>query len=413
MKFLHLADLHFGKSLYGTSLIESGDQAAWTERFLALAAELQPNAVVIAGDVYDRSAPAAEAVELMSRLLTGLTELNVTVLLIAGNHDSAQRLAFARELLAQQKLHISPALTAPGKLARVTLEDEHGPVDFWLMPYVFPALAAQALGAEAFRSYDEAVRALLAAQEIDFSRRTVLVAHQNVTANGVESPRGGSETMVGGVGQVDYTAFDGFEYAALGHIHAGYPVGRPEVRYAGSPLCYHFDETKQPPKGPILVELDEKGTPPRIRTLTIPPLHPLRSLRGSLAEVRAAAASEDCAGAYVQILLTDCRVTPEISDDLRAVCENRNSLLMDLHSEYQSFGGVPEGLSTRDVREKSLSELFSEFYTERSGTGPDEAEQALLRYADALTQHADPHRPPEQRDLDRLLNFALEQEADA
>ena len=168
----------------------------------------------------------------------------------------------------------------------MSLTDEHGPVDFWLLPYLFPALAAEALGTE-LRDYDAAVRAVLAAQPLDPTRRNVLLAHQNVTAGGAEGERGGSESAVGGVGQVEYTAFDAFDYAALGHIHAGYPVGRPAVRYAGSPLCYHFNETKQAAKGPLLVELGAKGSPVTVTLLPIEPLHRLRVLEGAYEALRA------------------------------------------------------------------------------------------------------------------------------
>ena len=146
MRFLHLADLHLGKTLHGVCLLSSGDQPHWVDGFLRLCGEIRPDAVLIAGDVYDRSAPAGGAVSLLSRLLTGLTDFGIPVLVVPGNHDSAQRLAFGRELLARAGLHIAPPLTAPGRLTRVTLEDDSGPVDFWLMPYLFPALVSEALG---------------------------------------------------------------------------------------------------------------------------------------------------------------------------------------------------------------------------------------------------------------------------
>ena len=244
MRFLHLADLHLGKSLHGISLLESGDQADWVRRFLELSGELRPDAVLIAGDVYDRSAPSGDAVELLSELLSGLAQQGIPVLLTAGNHDSGQRLGFLKELLGKEGIHIAGTLPKGGKLPCVTLQDPWGPVHFWLMPYVFPALVAQALEDESIRDYDTAVRRLLQAQDIDFSERNVLIAHQNVTANGVECERGGSETMVGGLGEVDVSAFEGFTYVALGHIHAAYPVGRESVRYAGSPLLpFQRDET--------------------------------------------------------------------------------------------------------------------------------------------------------------------------
>ena len=339
MRFLHLADLHLGKSLHGISLLESGDQADWVRRFLELSGELRPDAVLIAGDVYDRSAPSGDAVELLSELLTGLAEQGIPVLLTAGNHDSGQRLGFLKGLLGKQGVHIAGTLPKGGKLPCVTLEDAWGPVHFWLMPYVFPALAAQALEDESIRDYDTAVRRLLQAQDMDLSERNVLIAHQNVTANGQEGMRGGSETMVGGLGEVDVSAFDGLSYVALGHIHAAYPVGRESVRYAGSPLCYHFNEIKQPAKGPVLVELGAPGEEPRISRLSIPALHPLREARGGWEELRETETARESRGEFLRIVLTDSRVTPEIGDFFRELARARDSRVLELVSEYNPFGG--------------------------------------------------------------------------
>ena len=430
MKIIHLADLHLGKSLHGVNLLDSGDQPHWVAAFLELAAEVRPDAVVIAGDVYDRGAPAAGAVELLDRLLTGLTDLGTAVLMVPGNHDSAQRLAFGRALLARSGLHVAPPLAAPGELTRVTLADGHGPVDFWLLPYLFPALAAEALGTE-LRDYDAAVRAVLGAQPIDFSRRNVVVAHQNVTAGGVEGERGGSESTVGGVGQVDYTVFDGFDYAALGHIHAGYPVGRAGVRYAGSPLCYHFQETKQAAKGPLLVELGPKGTEPAVTLLPLEPLHRLRAIEGSFEEVRAELAGrlpalqeeeagrlpalqmEDAdgrvpslRGEYLSVTLTDRRVTPELAEDLRALCEVRGSLLMELSSSFRTGDGEA-ALTAAALKEMGLAELFADFYTQRNlDAEPDRAELALLKRAAELAETADLRMPPDEAQIDAMLRFA-------
>ena len=340
MRFLHLADLHFGKSIYGTSLLENGDQGAWVDRFLAIAEERRPDAVVIAGDVYDRGAPSGDAVQLLSRMLTGLSALSIPVMMCAGNHDSVQRLSFLSPLLAREGLHISGSLYADRTLSHVTLSDEYGSVTFWLMPYVFPALIAGALGDESLRDSDSAVRALLNAQPIDFSGRNVLIAHQNVTVSGAPGERGGSESMVGGVGQIDYTVFDGFDYVALGHIHAAYPVGRDTVRYAGSPLCYHFNETRQAAKGPLLVELGAKGEAVRVETLVIQPLHPMREIRGAYEEIRDAELSSPRRGEYLRIVLTDRRVSPEIAAFFRELYTSRDSVLMELCSEFTQFSGA-------------------------------------------------------------------------
>jgi len=405
MKILHISDLHLGKALHRVSLIESGDQPVWVERFLERCQAVRPDVVLIAGDVYDRGAPSAAAVELLNRLLTGLTDQAIQVMVIPGNHDSAQRLAFGRELLARSGLHIAPPLTAPGMLSRVTLPDEYGPVDFWLMPYLFPSLAADTLGTE-LRDYDAAVRAVLAAQPIDFTRRNVLVAHQNVTVGGLELERGGSETMVGGVGQVDVSAFDGFDYVALGHIHAGYALGTPTIRYAGSPLCYHFNETRQAAKGPLLIELGAKGTEPTVTLLPIEPLHRMRTTVGPCESLRAAESARTEKNEYVSLTLTDRRITPELVEDFRTLLEAKGSLLMELSSSYQAEAGEAS-LSVAALDELGLAELFAAFYTQRCyGVEPDAASLALLHQAAELAERADFRLPPSEREIDSILELA-------
>lgn len=413
MRFLHLADLHFGKSIYGTSLLENGDQGAWVGRFLALAEHTRPDAVVIAGDVYDRGAPSGDAVALLSRMLTGLSELCIPVMLCAGNHDSIQRLSFLSPLLAREGVHISGDLYDSPALSHVTLSDEHGPVTFWLMPYVFPALIAKALGRDELRTSDEAVRALLAAQDIDYTQRNVLITHQNVTANGAAGERGGSESMVGGVGQIDYTVFDGFDYVALGHIHAAYPVGREAVRYAGSPLCYHFNETRQSEKGPVLVDLGAKGEAVRTETLTIPPLHPMREICGSFEAIRTSELNDPRRGEYLRVVLTDRRVSPEIAVFFRELYQGRESVLLELCSEYAPFSGEAGAITRGDVEEKSVEALFSDFYTERSGgLPPTDADAELLSFVGELLRHADAHAQPTARDVEKLLEMLTRQEAE-
>ena len=414
MRFFHLSDLHFGKTIHGVSLLENGDQGFWADRFLELAETEKPDAVVIAGDVYDRSAPSGDAVELLSRMLTGLSDLHIPVMMTAGNHDSAQRLAFAGSLLAKQGLHISRPLFDSPELARVTLEDEHGPVTFWLMPYVYPALVSRALGDDSLRDSDAAVRALLAAQNVDFSQRNVLIAHQNVTANGAEGLRGGSETMVGGVGQIDYTAFDGFDYVALGHIHAAYPVGRETVRYAGSPLCYHFDEVRQPKKGPLLVELGAKGEALGVELREIPPLHPMRVVRGAFEELRDQELSDPRKSEYLRLVLTDHRLSPETVAFFDDLFRARGSILMDRASEYDPFRGEAAPLSSEAAEQKSLDELFSDFYTQRTGGTPPGAEdRALLAFAAELSRRADLRALPTEKEIDSVLDYILKQEGRA
>ena len=410
MRIIHLADLHLGKIIHGISLLENRDQTHWVDAFLELAEQLEPDAVVIAGDVYDRSAPSGDAVTLLSRMVSRLDALGIPVMMTAGNHDSAQRMAFGRDILARSGLHISAPLIESPELIHVTLEDAYGPVTFWLMPYVFPASVAKALGGEAPGSYDGAVRALLAAQPIDFTQRNVLIAHQNVTAGGCEGTRGGSESMVGGVGQVDYTAFDGFDYVALGHIHAAYPVGRDAVRYAGSPLCYHFNEVSQPAKGPVLVELGEKDAPVRIETKHISPLHPMRVLRGTYEQVRDELRGDTRKDEYLRVVLTDRFPGPEAQQYLRDICKARGSLLLELTSEYVRSGGAG-ALSAGAAREKRVDELFADFYAERMNCPPDGQDLSLLAFAAEQLQHANAHEEPDAKTIDKLIDVLMTEEA--
>ncbi len=414
MRFLHLADLHLGKSIYGTSLMDNGDQRVWAERFLEKVRELRPDAVAVAGDVYDRSQPPAAAARLLDRMLTELADMGITVMLTAGNHDSVSHLSFLSSLLADRKVFISKPLDTSAELVHTTLEDEYGPVTFWLLPYVFPAMAAQVLGDEDIRDYGTAVRRLLAEQPVDFTQRNVLIAHQNVTADGREAERGGSETMVGGVGQVDYTVFDGFDYVALGHIHSSYAVGRNSVRYAGSPLAYHFNETRQPDKGPLLVTLAEKGTEPTVERQEIRPLHRMREIRGTYEGIRAEALARPWENEYLKMVLTDRRITPEISDFLHETARAHGSSVMELTSEYSEFTGEALLSRTRDMKEKPVEELFAGFYTERSnGIEPDEKDLALMAFVGELTRKAaEDGEASEEADCRKILDYVLGQEVD-
>ena len=416
MRFLHIADLHFGKYLHGLSLTESGDQAFWVDRFLELAGRVKPDAVLIAGDVYDRSSPPAAATRLLSRLVSGLAERDIAVFLTAGNHDSPARLAFAAPLLEKQGVIISAPLQEERVLTHVTLRDAFGPVTVWLMPYIFPALIGEVLGGEMPATYDEAVRRLLAEQPVDFTARNVLVAHQNVTSGGKEVPHGGSESMVGGVGQVNGALFDGFDYVALGHIHAAYPVGRESMRYAGSPLCYHFDELKSPKKGPLLVELGEKGAPARVETISLEPLHPLREARGSFEVLQQQEALVRSRGEYLRVAVTDRKMTPEMAEYFRGLAESRDSVLMECISEYRPFREEADIFTPEGAGRQPLDALFAGFYMTRSGQALSAGDEALLHEAAQRSENRRQMAGGEKADAllekeaDALLNFLLEQE---
>ena len=337
MKFFHLGDLHFGKSIYGLSMLD--DQRYFVNRFLECCALESPDAVVIAGDVYDRAAPSGDAVELLDFFLTKLTEMNIPVMLIAGNHDSGQRLSFGGSIMAKQNVHIAGTLHKV--IEHVTLDDPDGfgPVTFWLLPYIYPEIVSHILEDEEIRTYEQALRRIVEEQDIDPDCRNIIVSHQNVIADGREAERGGSESMVGGVGQIDYSAYNTFDYAALGHIHSSYPVGREAVRYAGTPICYHLSETRQSEKGFVEVVLGEKRAKADIRIRGVEPMHRMRYLVGTKETVYDILKHDNGRNEYIGITLTDERTTPESSKYLRSLLEERGSVLLEFLSSYHAFTG--------------------------------------------------------------------------
>lgn len=405
MRFLHIADLHFGKQLYELPLIEE-DQPFWVDKFLKLAEDKKPDAVLIAGDVYDRTAPSNEAVMLLDRLVSELAGMNIPVMMISGNHDSGQKLSFAGDILSSSGVHISGLIKKD--IPKVTLTDEYGNVNFWLVPYLFPSAVSDALEDKEIRSYDEAFRKLLDAQDIDWSERNVIVAHQNVTAFGNEPERGGSESMIGGVGGIDYTVFERFDYAALGHIHKAQKMGCEHIRYAGSPLCYHFEETRFSKKGPVLVELGEKGTAARIEVCPIEPLHPLIEINGSYEDIIKEQQETPVKNSYIKIVLTDCRLTPERSSALHIVFEERDCIIVNASS---SFGYTPDGekMAASDHREKTTEELFSDFFLSRTSGEMNEKERDIIFLAVNQGKNSD-SKSVSDKDVDKLVKLILQQE---
>ena len=378
MKIIHIADLHFGKALHGRSLI--GDQREWAERFISFAAAERPDAVVIAGDVYDRAAPSAEAVELLDFFLTGLLSAcaGASVMVVAGNHDSGPKLAFGASLLSRERLFIA-GRTLP-RMMNVELEDRYGKVLFWLMPYTFPAAISEALGEEAAeRGYTASVRRYLEAQCVDASARNVLVAHQSVSFAGREPENGGSETMIGGIGSIDGSVFGDFDYVALGHIHKAQHVGRDSMRYAGSPLAYHFDETRWPTKGAVVVELLEKGRV-EVRFAEIESPCPLRVVEGPFDAIIEAESSSAPRRECVKIVLTDRRANPADCERLRAIFAAKGASVLEISSSFRSLSSVSPSSEAR--RERTLSEMFEDFWAARhDGARPDDGTLALVRLA--------------------------------
>ncbi|MCR5586111.1 MAG: exonuclease SbcCD subunit D C-terminal domain-containing protein [Lachnospiraceae bacterium] len=405
MKIIHASDLHLGKMIYGVSLIDNGDQPVWVDRFLEKIDEVRPDAVMFSGDVFDRSAPKDDAYQLLDYLISELEERNIPVLMIAGNHDSGTKLQYLSGILAKKNVFISGRLNK--ELMKVTLEDEFGKVNFYLLPYIFPNLVAEKLEDDSIKDSETAIAEVIKVQNVDFSERNVFIAHQNIIANGEPVKLGGSESMVGGSRGIDYKVFDGFDYVALGHIHSSYYVGREEVRYAGSPLCYHFDETRQQNKGPILVNMGAKGDKVLTETLVIEPLHRMVVIKGTVEEVKKRLEEEKHENEYLSVTITDSKMTPGFSDYVRGLCEKQNSIVMELLSDYRPYSNNTDKTAS-SYNDKSIEEYFGELYREKNNSiDPNETEDKIIAMASNIVRDTDAEvkqKDPEDVVVDKFLD---------
>ena len=352
MKLFHLSDLHIGKRVNEFSMIE--DQKYILTQILYAADQEKPDGILISGDVYDRTIPTAEAVQVFDAFLTRLSEQKIPVFIISGNHDSAERLAFGSSLMGKSGIYFSKVYD--GTVEKIPMQDAHGTVWIYLLPFLRPSTIRHALPerAEEVQSAADAVRIALEQTKIDEKERNVLLAHQFVTG---AKRCDAEELQVGDVDQIPAELFASFDYVALGHIHSPQKVGRETVRYCGAPLKYSFSEADQE-KSITVVELKEKGCVD-LRTIPLKPLHDLRKIRGTSQEVTAKSFYEnrDCED-YLQVTLTDEEDVPDGMAKLRTIYPN----LMRLEYDNKRTRSNAEVRAAERVEEKSELELFQEFY---------------------------------------------------
>lgn len=356
MKLIHLSDLHLGKRVNEFSMID--DQRHVLDQILRVIDAERPDAVLIAGDVYDKPVPTAEAVALLDWFLVELSGRQLQVFVISGNHDSAERMAFGGRLMEQSGVHLAPVYD--GTVARWTLTDEHGPVHLYLLPFVKPVHVRRCFPEREIETYTDAVAAAVEAMDVDPAARNVLVTHQFVTgAARCES----EEVSVGGADNVDASVFDGFDYVALGHLHGPQTVGRETVRYCGTPLKYSFSEAHHK-KSVTVVELGEKGTV-TVRTVPLTPRRDLVELRGAYEEVtqRDFYEGNGYQDSYVHITLTDEEDVPDALGKLRLIYP----YLMKLDYDNQRTHAAGVGDEGGDLQRKSPMELLEEFYELQNG----------------------------------------------
>ena len=366
MKFIHLSDLHIGKRVNEYSMME--DQRHILKQILKIAEKEKPDAVLIAGDIYDKSIPGGDAVMLFDWFLTGLSERKIPVLLISGNHDSSERLAFGRELLSESEVYISEVFG--GKITKVTKEDKYGKINFYLIPYLKPAIVRHYMPEKEITDYQIALEAVIESMDVDFRERNVFLVHQFLTgALRSES----EEVSVGGLDDISAEIFEGIDYVALGHIHRPQSVLRETVRYCGTPLKYSFSEAEHK-KSVTVVTMKEKGNI-KIEERELVPLRDMRKIKGSYEELTnrenyAGTAVED----YLAITLTDEEDIPGVMGRLSAIYPH----IMKLEYDNRRTRAAGIDYLGEQAYEKKPGELFEEFYEKQNGMPMTEEQRAYL-----------------------------------
>lgn len=371
MKFLHTADWHLGKILKGASLID--DQSFILDEILRIAVDEKVNAIVIAGDVYDRAVPPIEAVNLFNEILTKiLLEKNLPVLCISGNHDSSARLNFGTKLLERSNLYLRANLTED--LAPIELEDSHGKIYFSLFPYMDSAIIRNAFDLPESNFTEEFQFVIQQARKnIPSKARSIAVAHEFVAGNADEVQRSESErTFVGGEANIPPKIFEGFNYVALGHLHAPQKSGKEWIRYSGSPLKYSFDEFEQR-KGVEIVEIDGEGKID-LKFVDLKPIRDVRKIEGSFREILEDREKFPKSEDYIHVQLTDRSPILNVREQLQSVFPNllgidRKNAMTNLERQHRTQS---------EIEKMSVTDLFNEFYKWSTGESLSEEQSKIV-----------------------------------
>lgn len=368
MKLIHLSDLHLGKNVNGYSMIE--DQKYILTEILRILEEEQPDGVLIAGDVYDKSIPSAEAVELFDDFLVKLSKRHLETFIISGNHDSAERLAFGNRLMDASGIHLSPAYD--GTVTPFIRSDEFGETAVYCLPFIKPAHVRRFYPDAEIASYTDAVKEAIAHMDIDPDRRNVLITHQFVTG----AVRSDSEEIsVGGTDNVDASVFEPFDYVALGHIHGPQNIVENRIRYCGTPLKYSFSEANHH-KSVSVVELKEKGNV-TVRTIPLAPKHDMKEIRGTYEELTRKDYYDNTSYRtdYMHITLTDEEDIPDAVSKLKVIYTN----LMKLDYDNRRTRTQASAEGPADVERKSPLELFEDLYVMQNGTELSDEQKTFLQ----------------------------------
>ncbi len=367
MKFFHLSDLHIGKRIHEFSMIE--DQAYILDSIIDMIGIHKPDAVILAGDIYDKAVPSAEAVALFDSFLCRLTDCGCSVFMISGNHDSPERIAFGGKLMERSNVYVAPVYS--GKVEPITVSDSFGAINIYLLPFVKPTVVRHYAPDAEIESYTDAMRTVIDGLDMDKSARNILVTHQFVTgASRCES----EEISVGGSDNVDASVFDDFDYVALGHIHSPQDIGSSKIRYCGTPLKYSFSEANHQ-KSVTVVTLENKGEL-SVETLPLLPKRDLRELRGEYHSLCMRANyigtnTED----YLRITLTDEMEIPNANANLRVIYPNLMQMRYD-NTRTRNMMTAPE---TAHVENKDPIELIGDFFAQQNAKPMEESQLVRIK----------------------------------
>lgn len=369
MKFMHLSDLHIGKRVNEFSMIE--DQKHILSEIITMIKEEKPDGLLLAGDIYDKSIPTIEGVNLFDEFLTTVSSLKTPVYIVSGNHDSAERLNFGGRIMEAQKVYIAGVFQ--GELKKVTVSDEFGPLNIYLLPFVKPAMVTPYY--EEIETYEDAVRAIIEHTKINTEERNVLVAHQFIISGSQTPERSDSELeSIGGLDQIDASVFEPFDYVALGHLHGAQRIGKDTIRYAGSPLKYSFSEVKQK-KSVTMVTLGEKGDV----SYELKPLVPIRDMRGIKGPIDELLNPKNYTKGntsdYIQATLTDEGNLVDAIGRMRTVYPN--IMRLDFENSMTRKNENAKTAAT-DVQKKNPMELFKEFFVAQNNVEMDEKQEEIM-----------------------------------
>lgn len=367
MKIMHLSDLHIGKKVNEYSMLQ--DQIYILKEILRIIDNEKVETVIIAGDVYDRSLPPNEALELFDEFLYQLSSRNVNVFVISGNHDSPERISYGGRMMTENKIFLSPVYD--GNVKPITLNDDYGEVIFYLLPFVRPADIRRYFPDENIENYTDAVKVAIDNMNVDFSERNILVTHQFVTGAELSESE---DIIVGGTDNVSGEVFDGFDYVALGHIHREQTVGKDNIRYCGTPLKYSFSEAKNI-KSVTILDFNDKGN---IEYSKIPltPFRDMREIRGTYYELTLKSNYESTnTEDYLHITLTDEEDIPDAIGKLRSIYPN----IMKLDYDNLRTRGSGTVDAIENIESKSPFELFADLFKQQNNQDMSEEQEEIMR----------------------------------